>query len=99
MGVFIAIALALAVGTALLLTRRISGGLKPVQARLTSLAENCLTDIEAALGGMASEGDVSVERRKRMSDHGLGGREPCPVSALGQQFHGLFGARFDPQVP
>ena len=61
MGVFIAIALALAVGTALLLTRRISGGLKPVQARLTSLAENCLTDIEAALGGMASEGDVSVE--------------------------------------
>jgi methyl-accepting chemotaxis protein len=61
MGIFIAIASALAVGVAVLLTRRISGGLAPVQARLTSLADNCLTDIEAALGGMASEGDVSVE--------------------------------------
>ena len=61
MGVFIAIASALAVGVAVLLTRRISGGLKPVQERLNSLADNCLTDIEAALGGMASEGDVSVE--------------------------------------
>ena len=61
MGIFIAIAVALALGIAVLLTRRIAGGLKPVQARLNSLAENCLTDTERALTAMANEGDLTIE--------------------------------------
>src|SRR6185437_9803417 len=52
---------ALALGIAVLLTRRIAGGLKPIQARLNSLAENCLTDTERALTAMANEGDLTIE--------------------------------------
>ena len=61
MGVFVAIALLLATGIAFAITRRIAGSLHRVQAGMTSLAENCLADTEAALGAMATEGDLTIE--------------------------------------
>ena len=61
MGAFIAVALVLAIGIAFAITRRIAGSLHRVQAGMTSLAEHCLADTEAALGAMANEGDLSVE--------------------------------------
>ena len=61
MGIFIAIAVAGRLGIAVILTRRIAGGLKPIQARLNGLAENCLTDTEHALTAMANEGDLTIE--------------------------------------
>lgn len=61
MGIFIAIAVALALGIAVILTRRIAGGLKPIQARLNSLAENCLTETREAF---------RVDRPRRHRHHG-----------------------------
>jgi methyl-accepting chemotaxis protein len=61
MGGVVLVALLAAIGIAWALTRRLSGGLAPIRARLTSLRDNCLTGIEKGLGAMASEGDLAVE--------------------------------------
>ena len=55
------LAVLVAAGIGFYLARRIAGGLAPVQARLNSLADNCLTDIERALTAMANEGDLTIE--------------------------------------
>ena len=57
----VVLAALIAAGIGLFLARRIAGGLAPVQARLNSLADNCLADIEHALNAMAHEGDLSIE--------------------------------------
>src|SRR5512132_847531 len=61
MGVFVVVALALAVAIAALLARRIGGGLASVQERLNSLTDHCLADTEHALTAMATQGDITIE--------------------------------------
>ena len=61
MGIFIAIAVALALGHRVLLARRIAGRLKPVQAGMNSLANHCLAGVDEALTAMAVEGDLTLE--------------------------------------
>ena len=87
--VLVAIAVLAACVIAYLLTRRISGGLKPLRERLASLRDHCLTDLQAGLNSMAGEGDLSREVSPFTTPVEVRGGDE--IAALGEIFNDMLG--------